>query len=190
MLLQLVKSRFDGYLKFGFIKHSLIVLTIVTTVVNIDKCDKHCNIWHQYFESATNTTTNIESQKYGFGENLKRYLPMIKCTAYIIFEAMYNLIFLVIIIKEILKVVSTFIILEFFLIFFSKITRVSFHKTSTITNNEYLLWYYYLLNMYCYLRVLKYKIKVKRKNGIEKAPPVVVYLWPLLLFFFTYCVFF
>ena len=190
MSLQLIKFRFDRYLKFGFIKHSLILLTIVTTVVDIVNYHKHCNGWHQYYESVTNTTTTIESLRYGFGGNL----PMVwlfKCIAYIIVEAVYNLILLIIIIKEDLKGVSTFVILELSLIFYSKITRVSFHRTNTITINEYFLWYFYFLNMFYYWRVLKYKIIPKGwEMGVEEAPRVAICLWPLFLLYFICCMFF
>ena len=92
---------------------------------------------------------------------VKLPLPLINCNATIIFEAMYNIVFLVIISKEFLGVVAIFYLLEITLFFYNAITRASFHES--------LYWISYIAIVSIYWNALKNKIEEKECQKLRKA---------------------
>ena len=144
---------------FKIVKLSLIALTILNTILSIVKYHFYAYGWgwfgrHQYYDSSTNTNTTIdEFAKQAFDKHLIEKLPSINCNATNSFEAVYNIIFLIIIIKEVLKGVSIFYILEISLFCLSALTMDSFRKA---------LWrIFYIMFVYTYWNVLKNKMEVK-----------------------------
>ena len=165
MSLQLIKSRWDRYLhSFDSCKHTLIAATIFYTIYNIVRYFNFCNLRRHYYESAINTTTIVELQKYGIDEYLVGEMPMVLVKAIFIAGAVYNIIFIVITYKEFLKGVTICLILECALFILSTLTRVRNHNVFYQRSDEYLDWSCYMIVVHSYWNALKHK-KEKEKNS-------------------------
>ena len=164
--LKLIKSRWHKFLKYSVpLKHILIVLTVLISVIDMVRYPKYCNGCHPYCDSATNTTTTSQFKNVGFDEHMTEKLPLFYCNVYIMAEAVYNLIFLVIICKDVYKVYSIFSNLEFLLFFTSAFIKVGIHKTIHRTSYECFLYSFYMMILFYHHLNLKLENEEKRRRN-------------------------
>ena len=159
-------SRFNHYLHFAIFKHILIGLTLLNAVDDIDNYHKYGYNRPRFYLTPTNTTA-IDLQKHCFDENSMEKLPMNICNAVVfcnarsLVEAVYNIIFLFIIIKEVLKGIRIFFFLEISLYIFNWVISVGIFDIFCQARNGSLYWFIYIVIVSLYRKALNRKIEEK-----------------------------
>ena len=144
------------------VQHIIIALTIFSAALHLFDYQQYSTEWHQYYENKLH--------RNGFDEDMAENLSKIIFNATIIVATMYNIIFILFVVKEILVVVVLFSILELALLI-SSLIRVKNPNTSVMTGIEFMLWTLQVMVGFRYCYLLKQKINEnKKEKNIEVEP--------------------